>query len=250
VIVGLSVTPADHSDHDEAVEVIDDALGRLDGIPEAVCADAAYGSGQNRAALEARGVRLISPPPKSPGGGFFTVDDFHYDEKHDVFICPAGATLKSLGRVKARPRQKRYIASQEACGKCGFKGRCTRSSRRRVQVSAHHAALIRLRADSQTESFRQLYRSRAPVIEGIFAEAKQWHGLRRAWRRGLSKMRIQCLLIAAVINFKRLITIILTFIPNYRIIIHVLAAFWDYIRQFRKNSHAINRTRSTAIPNL
>jgi hypothetical protein len=30
--------------------------------------------------------------------------------------------------------------------------------------------------------------------------------LRRAWRRGLTKMRIQCLLIAAVINFKRLIT--------------------------------------------
>jgi len=36
--------------------------------------------------------------------------------------------------------------------------------------------------------------------------AKQWHGLGRAWRRGLSKMRVQCLLIAAVINFKRLAT--------------------------------------------
>jgi hypothetical protein len=64
---------------------------------------------------------------------------------------------------------------------------------------------VALRADRQTASFQALYRRRAPVIEGIFAEAKQWHGLRRAWRRGLGKMRIQCLLIAAVLNFKRLV---------------------------------------------
>jgi len=66
------------------------------------------------------------------------------------------------------------------------------------------AALIELRADSKTESFKKLYRSRAPVIEGIFGEAKQWHGLRRAWRRGLHKMQVQCWLVAAVLNFKRL----------------------------------------------
>jgi len=35
------------------------------------------------------------------------------------------------------------------------------------------------------------------IIEGVFAEGKQWHGLGRAWRRGLSKMRVQCALIAA-----------------------------------------------------
>ena len=67
-----------------------------------------------------------------------------------------------------------------------------------------------LRVDSKTESFRRLYRTRAPVIEGIFAEAKQWHGLGRACRRGLTKMRVQCLLIAAVLNFKRLIAVFLT----------------------------------------
>jgi hypothetical protein len=63
---------------------------------------------------------------------------------------------------------------------------------------------MRLRADSRTTSFKELYRARAPVIEGIFGEGKQWHGLRRAWRRGLSNMLIQSLLVAAVLNFKRL----------------------------------------------
>lgn len=56
-----------------------------------------------------------------------------------------------------------------------------------------------------------MYRCRAPVIEGVFAEAKQRPGLRRAWRRGLAKMRVQCLLIAAVMNFKGLATAFIGF---------------------------------------
>jgi hypothetical protein len=57
---------------------------------------------------------------------------------------------------------------------------------------------------SQTADFHWLYRRRAPVIEGVFAEAKQWHGLARARWRGLSKVRVQCLLVASALNLKRL----------------------------------------------
>ncbi len=106
--------------------------------------------------------------------------------------------------MKGRPRQRRYLASKVVCRHCPLKDKCTRSSRRQLKVSVDHVALVRLRADSQTDSFKRLYRIRAPVVEGVFAEAKQWHGLRRAWRRSLGKLRVQCLLIAAVINFKRL----------------------------------------------
>jgi transposase len=252
VVVGMKVTSADRYEGKEAVALMDQVTERLGATAEVICADMAYGSGENRAAMDDRGIRLVSPPKplSSAGGGYFTVDDFHYDETRDEFICPAGTTLKYTGGDPRRPDRRFYRASKKTCRNCSIKGRCTRSAARNINVSKNHAALIRLRTDSHTDSFKQLYRARAPVVEGVFAEEKCWHGLRRAWRRGLSKMRIQCLLIAAVINFKRLIAIILTFIPNYRIIMHVLAAFWDYIRPFRKNSHAINRIRSAAIPNL
>jgi transposase len=210
VVLGISVTPADRSEHNGAIEVIDEALEHLDRPPEAVCADGAYASGHNCAALEERGIRLVSPPPKAVNqmrGLYYTVEHFHYDEKKDIFICPAGSTLKCLGKVKSRPHQRLYGALRSVCRRCDLKDKCTRSSRRTLKVSVNHAALIRLRADSKTESFKRLYRTRAPVIEGIFAEAKQWHGLRRAWRRGLSKMLIQSLLIATVLNFKRLATV-------------------------------------------
>lgn len=207
VIVGLEVAPADRHESQDAIGVIDQAAGHLGSSPEAVCADRAYASGANKAALEERGVRLVSPPPKPgrPGGdSYFTIEDFRYAEEPDIFICPAGEILRNIGPAKARPKQYRYRCLASICGQCQLKAKCTIARVRQLQVSGHHAALIRLRADSQTESFHRLYRARASVVEGIFAESKCWHALGRAWRRGLAKMRIQSLLIAAVINLKRL----------------------------------------------
>jgi len=218
VILGLSVVPANKSEHDSAVDVVDSALKHLDSPPDTVCADAAYASGNNSAAMEKRGIRFISPPPKAINqmkGLCFTVEDFKYDEELDIFICPAGSILKNIGVVKDRPHQRVYAGLRSVCRKCEFKDKCTRSSRRTLKVGVNHAALIRLRTDSKTDSFKQLYKSRAPMVEGIFGEAKQWHGLRRAWRRGMSKMRVQCLLIAAVLNFKRLTAVFYALFAPY-----------------------------------
>lgn len=210
VVLGVSVTPADRSEHNEALPIIDDVLPRLTKPPEVVCGDRAYASGRNYAELAERGIRLVSPPPKAKtytGDEYFTVEDFEYDEANDIFVCPAGKRLKYVSTEKKR-RRRNYRAWRSDCGTCPLKTQCTKAERRSLKVSQYHGGLVRLRAESQTESFRKLYSSRAPVIEGVFGEAKQWHGLSRAWRRGLSKMRVQCLVIATVINFKRLAAIL------------------------------------------
>ena len=207
VIVGVSVLPANRRDDAEFVEVVDKTIDRLGVSPDAVCADSAYGNGPNSAALYDRGIRLVSPPPKrgdKRGGSYFSVEDFGYDRDRDEFLCPVGSKLKYRGRQKGRPDRRLYRAAESSCRGCSLKASCTPGKCRHLNVGVNHDALTRLRLDSKTESFRQMYRARAPVVEGVFAEAKQWHGLRRAWRRGLAKMSIQCLLIAAVMNFKRL----------------------------------------------
>ena len=207
VVLDVTVTAANGSEHDEAMLVIDSAVERLGKSPEAVCADGAYASGANKELLDKRGIRLVSPPPKAKKAnrqGHFTVEDFSYESETDVFVCPAGERLTFRGFDSTRPGRREYLVSGRPCRHCPYRSRCTTSNRRRLRVGPHHQSLNQLRADSKTESFKKLYRSRAPVIEGLFAEAKQWHGLGRAWRRGLSKMRVQCLLIASVLNFKRL----------------------------------------------
>ena len=64
VIVGLDVASADRLEGYSMVSVVDEATEHLGSAPEAVCADAAYGSGENRAEFEHRDIRLVSPPKR------------------------------------------------------------------------------------------------------------------------------------------------------------------------------------------
>ncbi len=206
VVVGLSVHPCHRRDDVDMVEVVDKTIERLERVPEAVCADSAYGNGPNSAALRDRGIRLVSPPPivgDNREGSYFSTEDFDYDSDRDEFTCPSESKLKYRGRQSGRPNRRLYRARESSCKGCALKASCTPGKCRHLNIGTNHDALVRLRADSRTEDFQRLYRSRAPAIEGVFGEAKQWHGLGRAWRRGLSKMLMQCLLIATVINLKR-----------------------------------------------
>ena len=49
-------------------------------------------------------------------------------------------------------------------------------------------------------------RKRAVWVEPLFGEAKDWHGLRRFRLRGLAKVNIEALLVAAGQNLKHWLT--------------------------------------------
>jgi transposase len=207
VVLAIDVTPANVNEGHELGTVLAQAQQQAGQVPEVVCADSAYASGENAHACERQGIQLVSPPPRPRNHhsrSQFTIEQFTYDESADAFVCPQGKRLVNTGRMSGKKQRFKYRASERDCRVCPVKGQCTKGPSRYLNAGVHHAALVRLRADSQTEGFAQLYRRRSSVVEGVFAEAKQWHGLRRAWRRGLAKVRGQCLLIAAVLNFKRL----------------------------------------------
>ncbi len=50
-----------------------------------------------------------------------------------------------------------------------------------------------------------LSRLRKTVIEGLFGQAKTFHGLSRAKLRGVEKVEIQALLTATALNLKKLV---------------------------------------------
>jgi transposase len=243
VVLDVSVTSGDRSKHDEAVGLVDRAAAHLGKAPEVVCADGAYGSGSNAYEMEQRGVRLVAPPPKVmtyTGTKYFSVESFAYDEAKDLFICPAGKVLKYIRTEKRRGRRE-YRARRSDCRQCPLKSQCTISDRRQLKVTEHHGSLIRLRADSKTDDFKKLYRSRSPVIEGVFAEAKQWHSLGRAWRRGLVKMRVQCLLIASILNLKRVMACGGPFSALLSLLGTLLGRIWVSIEQFWRDRCTVIR---------
>ena len=86
--------------------------------------------------------------------------------------------------------------------------------RRAILLHKDHPALLRARRQRARwgERERGLYAQHRSWVEGIHGEAKTWHGLARAIRRGLANMQIQAYLTAAVINLKRLAAAVIALI--------------------------------------
>ena len=51
----------------------------------------------------------------------------------------------------------------------------------------------------------KLQKLRRTVIEGVFGQAKSYHGMARAKLRGLTKVQIQFLLTATALNLKKMV---------------------------------------------
>jgi hypothetical protein len=72
-----------------------------------------------------------------------------------------------------------------------------------VHRSFYADYLDQVRGYHVTEAYQKAMRKRKVWVEPLFAEAKEWHGLRRLRLRGLLNANIQGLLIAAGQNLKR-----------------------------------------------
>lgn len=79
-----------------------------------------------------------------------------------------------------------------------------------VSLARHVPWILRTRTDQNkvwgyhaTEPYKKAVRKRQLWVEPLFAEAMEWHGLRRLRLRGLRNANIQGLLIAAGQNLKR-----------------------------------------------
>ena len=70
---------------------------------------------------------------------------------------------------------------------------------------SHEEYLERVKGYQQTEAYQKAMRKRKVWVEPLFAEAKDWHGLRRFRLRLLWRVNIEALRIAAGQNLKRLL---------------------------------------------
>ena len=137
---------------------------------------------------------------------------FRYDSRHDILKCPRGKTLKPTRSIK----HGRFFYSRAAdCKRCDLASLCLSKGRanKAVVVGDDYPALLRARRRRENWSAedRQLYQRHRWRSEGYHGEAKTWHGLARAVRRGLSNMKIQAYLTAAAVNLKRLASFLLAF---------------------------------------
>lgn len=101
-------------------------------------------------------------------------------------------------RAKSAEEVVVYRADSAVCNACPVKAACTASDRgRTLQCSFYADYLDRVRSYRATEAYKKAMRKRQVWVEPLFAEAKEWHGLRRFRLRGLENANFQRLLVAA-----------------------------------------------------
>jgi transposase len=193
IILTVLVTPAEVQDNQPAVDLLWRTRFRWKLHPRQVTADTKYGALENIVAIEDQLIRAYMP--LSAAGrkpGLFRDPDFVYDRETDTYRCPGKETLRFISQCEQIHRRV-YEAPSAACAICSLRAQCTTSQRgRRIGRSLDETYLERVRGYHQTEPFAKAMRKRKVWVEPLFAEAKEWHGLRRFRLRGLEKVNIQC----------------------------------------------------------
>ncbi|MFI2054886.1 IS1182 family transposase [Streptomyces purpureus] len=145
---------------------------------------------------------------QAAAGGGFTADDFTIDWAAEQVTCPGGKTA-TCWNPDHSPEGTPVIRVRFKggdCRPCPVREQCTTSSvgrRLTLRPRAEHEALRQARAEQDTDTWKERYKTRAGV-EGTISQAAQRCGLRRSRYRGLAKTALQHQLTGAAINLARI----------------------------------------------
>jgi hypothetical protein len=181
---------------------------RFDIKPEWLAADTAYGSGANLDWL-VKDKKIAPHVPvidkSNRDDGTFSREDFTFDKKRNVYICPAGKILKTTGRlVNDGETTLLYFASVLDCRSCLLRARCCpKMPARRIPRSIYEEARDVARALAKTKAFERSRRDRKRV-EMLFAHLKRILRLGRLRLRGPRGAQFEFTLAAIAQNLRRL----------------------------------------------
>jgi hypothetical protein len=207
-ILAALVTPADVMENVPMGDLLWRVCFRRMIWPHQVTGDTTYGTTENIVAIEDASICAYVPLPDlgARRPQFFAQADFTYDAKRDEYSCPQRHPLQRE-TAKYGEEVVVYRAPAVTCNACPVKAQCTESRHgRNVHRSFYADYLDRVRSYHTTEAYQKALRKRQVWVEPLFAEAKDWHGLRRFRLRGLLNANIQGLLIVAGQNLKRFLS--------------------------------------------
>jgi len=204
VIVDVEATPARTYDEVAATRDMIERTRRRFGLdPKRLAADTAYGTGKFLAFVVGAGITPHIPvwDMSKRDDGTFSRSEFKFDSRRNVYVCPAGKTLRTNGRVHS-DHGIRYFASVPCCRECPLKQRCCPNMpSRRIVRDVNEAARDIARRKMKTKAFLRS-RDQRKRVEMRFAHLKTHHGFERLRLRGLSGARDEFHLAAIVQNLK------------------------------------------------
>jgi transposase len=199
------------------VRALRDHLGRADGPPTAVSADAGYFSHDN-IAEDGAGLDLLiaagrddPAAPATAAATVFPANRFAYDAARDEWVCP---TDKRLARqvtppgAKGRPSTNRYRADPADCAACPLRRRCLAPDQdRRLLLVRRGRATGAMRFKMRQPAARRRYARRKVIVEPVFGQLKEDRGFTTLSLRGLVLARAEYLLACLAHNLGKLLRV-------------------------------------------
>ena len=185
--------------------------------PNAVTADAGYGSEQNYQWLEDKRItgyvkhnrfdRMQNSTIREKVA--FTVDRLEYDEQKDIYLCPIGEPMKNIGwRIEeTKGGYAQIITSYQAknCEGCFLRGVCHQQKGNRIIDAYLNHNRLKQKAEKRLKSKRgiQKRKQRCFDTEPVFANIKHNHHFKRFMLRGIEKVSVETGLLALAHNLRK-----------------------------------------------
>ena len=204
--MAVLVTPSEVMENQPMLDLVFRTRFRWKLWPRQATGDTTYGTVDNIVTLEHEHIHAYVPLPDfDHRTSYYGKHEFRYDPEQDVYMCPNDELLR-LSKVAYTEREKRYQGDAATCNACPLKPQCTESRHGRLLTrSFDEEYLERVRAYHGTPPYQKAMGKRSVWVEPLFAEGKDWHGMRRFRLRRLWRVNCEALMIASGQNLKRLL---------------------------------------------
>jgi transposase len=210
VIVAADVTNQSY-DVDQLLPMVDQTQENTASSLSVLSADAGYSSADNLEQLEARKIDAYIPDDQYQSRlrgkkvARFDKDNFVYDPRGDMFICPEGKQLPFVYRQRRNDKGAYLIYQCSGCSECGHWGQCTTNKKGRTVCRRkidEKIKQMRLKLDS--ESGKAIYAKRKVIVEPVFGQIKAVQGFTDFKLRGLKKVNAEFKLVAIAHNLRKI----------------------------------------------
>jgi len=174
-----------------------------------VVADAGYYNAAEVSRCVEQGITPLIPKADTSANtarGLYGKSRFRYDEKKDVYVCPAGAELTYRFHTYELGRELRYYQAKDCAG-CALKKQCTRNKANRRITREENEGLMEAMA-ARMKAQPEKFKLRKELAEHPFGTIKRWFGYTHFLLKGLVKVRTEWSLTTLAYNLKRVLNLV------------------------------------------
>jgi len=197
------------TDFKQLANVALEAKGNLELKQAEVVADAGYYNAAEVGRCVEQNLTPYIPKADTSANtarGLYGKSRFRYDEKKDVYVCPAGAELTYRFATYELGRELRYYRAS-GCKGCALKPQCTRNKANRTITREENEGLMEAMA-ARMKAQPGKFKLRKTLAEHPYGTIKRWFGYTHFLLKGLVKVRTEWSLTTLAYNLKRVLNLV------------------------------------------